>query len=120
MDVTPAVIAGSISSVLFAASVMPMVFKAFRTRDLSSYSPGNLVMANIGNLVHSVYIYSLPMGPIWVLHGFYLITTGFMLAMYVRHRNPATPEGKINHEHRPEHPEHPEHLGVRRLGVSVR
>lgn len=98
MDLSPPVVAGSISSIVFAASVMPMLTKAVRTRDLSSYSPGNLLLANVGNLVHSVYIFSLPAGPIWALHSFYLITTGFMLAMYLRHRKPTPPEGQ-DHDH---------------------
>lgn len=98
MDTGMAVLAGSISSIIFAGSVMPMIIKAVRTRDLSSYSLGNLLLANTGNLVHSLYIYSLPLGPIWLLHGFYLVTTGFMLAMYLRHAGP--------HGRRLHHPPH--------------
>lgn len=85
MDVDIAVLAGGVSTVIFTCSVMPMVVKAVRTRDLTSYSLGNLLLSNVGNLIHSVYIYSLPAGPIWALHAFYLVTTAFMLAMYVRH-----------------------------------
>ena len=44
-----AIVAGALSTVLFAASVLPMLIKAARTRDLSSYSRGNLVLANVGN-----------------------------------------------------------------------
>jgi hypothetical protein len=32
-----------------------------------------------------VYVFSLPAGPIWLLHTFYLITTGLMLAWYLRY-----------------------------------
>ncbi|WP_223409828.1 hypothetical protein [Occultella gossypii] len=85
MDISLAVLAGSISSVIFAGSVLPMVLKAVRTHDLASYSLGNLLLANTGNVVHSIYVYSLPAGPIWALHGFYLITTGLMLVLYLRH-----------------------------------
>lgn len=81
-------VAGMISSVIFAVSVLPMVVKAVRTRDLSSYSPGNLALANVGNLVHSVYVFSLPAGPIWVLHSFYLVTTAVMLVLYLTQRRP--------------------------------
>jgi hypothetical protein len=88
MDVDLAVLAGAVSTIIFAGSVMPMLVKAVRTRDLASYSLGNLLLANTGNLVHSVYVYSLPAGPIWALHAFYLVSTGFMLAMYLRHRGP--------------------------------
>ncbi|WP_235856774.1 hypothetical protein [Occultella glacieicola] len=114
MDASVAVVAGSISTVIFAGSVMPMVLKALRTRDLASYSLGNLLLANTGNVVHSLYIYSLPAGPIWFLHGFYLITTGLMLVLYLRHTRGvpgpvATPEKESHLEYdlpRPG-PDHP-------------
>ena len=83
-----AVAAGSISTVLFAVSTLPMLIKAARTKELASYSRGNLVLANVGNAVHSVYVLQLPPGPIWALHGFYVITSGLMLfwhLRYVRH-----------------------------------
>jgi hypothetical protein len=82
-----AILAGTASTVLFAASVLPMLVKAARTKDLTSYSRGNLVLANVGNLVHSVYVSQLPAGPIWALHSFYLVTSALMLAghlLYVR------------------------------------
>jgi hypothetical protein len=46
-------IAGRISTVIFATSMLPMLIKARRTRDLTSYSLGNIVLSNLGNLVHS-------------------------------------------------------------------
>ena len=70
---------------LFAMSYLPMLVKAHRTRDLSSYSLGNILLANTGNAVHSVYVFSLPAGPIWILHGFYLLTTGTMLCWFLRY-----------------------------------
>lgn len=88
MDFDLAILAGVISSVVFVGSVLPMLIKAVRTRDLASYSLGNLFLANLGNVVHSVYVFSLPIGPIWVLHSFYLLTSAFMLVMYLRHREP--------------------------------
>ena len=42
MDI--AVLTGSVSTALFVASYLPMLLKAFRTRDLDSYSRGNLVL----------------------------------------------------------------------------
>ena len=72
--------------VIFAWSVLPMLAKAHRTRDLASYSLGNLVLTNVGNAVHSVYVFSLPVGPIWVLHGFYLGTSWLMLICCLRYR----------------------------------
>jgi uncharacterized protein with PQ loop repeat len=80
------VIAGIASTIIFAASTLPMLVKAYRTRDLSSYSLGNMLLANVGNVVHSVYVVSLPPGPVWVLHGFYLISTGLMLVWFLRHQ----------------------------------
>ena len=79
-----AVIAGVISTLIFASSTLPMVLKAFRTRDLHSYSLGNIGLANAGNVIHSFYVFSLPAGPIWLMHGFHLVTTGLMLAWYLR------------------------------------
>ena len=76
-----AILAGTVSSVLFAASTLPMLIKAARTRDLTSYSRGNLVLANVGNLVHTLYVAQLPAGPIWALHSFYVVTSALMLAL---------------------------------------
>ena len=79
------VVAGMISTVLFVGSYLPMLVKAFRTRDLSSYSRGNLVLANVGNAVYTVYVASLPLGPIWFLHSFYVLSTALMLLWHLRH-----------------------------------
>jgi hypothetical protein len=89
MDV--AVLAGSVSTALFVGSYLPMLLKAFRTKDLDSYSRGNLVLATVGNAVYSVYVFSLPLGPIWFLHSFYVIATLMMLVWHVRHAVPARP-----------------------------
>jgi uncharacterized protein with PQ loop repeat len=80
-----AVLAGMISSTIFAASQIPMLIRAFRTKDLRSYSSVNLVLANLGNVCHWLYVVSLPFGPIWFLHGFYTIVTALMLLWYVQH-----------------------------------
>lgn len=80
-------LAGMVSTTVFAGSVLPMLVKAARTRDLSSYSAGNLVLANIGNAVHSFYVFHLPASPIWVLHGFYLATSALMLFWWVRYQS---------------------------------
>lgn len=78
-------LAGITSTVIFAGSTLPMVGKAWRTRDLRSYSLGNLVLANVGNAVHAVYVFSLPPGPIWLLHAFNLATTALMLVWFLRY-----------------------------------
>ncbi|MBF4770539.1 hypothetical protein ISU10_22440 [Nocardioides agariphilus] len=81
-------VAGFVSTIIFAASTLPMLLKARRTHDLSSYSLGNILLANAGNAVHSVYVFSLPPGPLWLLHSFYLASTGTMLLWYVRYAEP--------------------------------
>jgi len=79
------VAAGVVSTVIFALSMMPMMVKAARTKNLESYSLGHIVLTNAGNAVHSVYVFSLPVGPIWALHGFYLVTAGTMLVWCLRY-----------------------------------
>ncbi len=86
MTSTLAVLAGFVSTALFVASALPMLVKAARTGDLGSYSIGNLALANLGNVVYAVYVFSLPVGPIWALHSFYMISSLAMLAMWVRYR----------------------------------
>ena len=109
MDSSIPVAAGVIASVVFAASVLPMLGKAVRSKDLSSYSRGNLVLANVGNAVYSVYVFTLPPGPIWLLHTFYVLSSALMLIWSVRYgRRPspaddpaaraATPQG-VRHAH---------------------
>ena len=82
-DLLP-VLAGSVSTIIFAASYLPMLVKAVRTKDLTSYSGSSLVLTNLGNAVHSFYVFSLPAGPIWALHSFYLVTSVLMTAWYLR------------------------------------
>ena len=90
-----ALLAGSVSTFLFVTSYLPMLVKAFRTRDLSSYSRGNLVLANVGNAVYTVYVASLPLGPIWFLHTFYVLSTALMLLWHFRHARPARRERAV-------------------------
>ncbi|WP_043845651.1 hypothetical protein [Crystallibacter crystallopoietes] len=78
-------LAGAASTVIFTVSMLPMLVKAGRSKDLSSYSLGNIALSNLGNLVHSVYVFSLPAGPVWVLHSFYLVSSVLMLAWYLRY-----------------------------------
>jgi hypothetical protein len=85
MDTSIPVLAGAVSTVIFACSTLPMLVKAARTKDLSSYSLGNIVLSNLGNLIHSLYVFHLPAGPIWALHAFYLLSTALMLVWYLRY-----------------------------------
>lgn len=88
MDV--AVLAGMISTSIFASSTLPMLIKAARTKDLRSYSFGNILLSNVGNAIHSFYVFTLPAGPIWLLHSFYLLSTALMLFWYLRYEAPRT------------------------------
>lgn len=83
------VIAGSLSTVLFAAGMLPMLLKAARTKDLASYSFGSLLLTNAANAIHSVYVFHLPAGPIWALHLAYVLASALMLAWWLRYREPA-------------------------------
>lgn len=85
MDASLPVLCGMASTVMFVVGTLPMLVKAARTRDLASYSLGNIVLSNIGNAVNTVYVLSLPPGPIWFLHAFYVVTTALMLFWYVRY-----------------------------------
>ncbi len=82
MDVP--LIAGTIATVAFAVSNLPMLRKALRTRDVSSYSLPSMIIINIANGVYSLYVFTLPFGPIWGLHTFYVVSCAIMLALCVR------------------------------------
>ncbi|MFF7146309.1 hypothetical protein ACFZB5_34915 [Streptomyces nodosus] len=81
------VVAGTLSTILFVASTLPMIMKAFRTRDLSSYSGGNLILSNTGNLLYGIYVVSLPAGPAWVLYAFNLSVSATMLTLWLCYRS---------------------------------
>ena len=85
MDINLPAVAGTIATVIFAVGTLPMVLKAARTKDLRSYSRSNILLSHLGNAIHSVYVFSLPAGPIWALHSFYLTTTALMLVWYLRY-----------------------------------
>ncbi|MES9558836.1 MULTISPECIES: hypothetical protein [unclassified Streptomyces] len=80
------VVAGTLSTVVFVASTLPMIVKAVRTRDLSSYSGGNLILSNTGNLLYGVYVVSLPVGPAWALYAFNLSVSATMLMLWLRYK----------------------------------
>ena len=83
MDIT--VLAGSLSTAVFATSTLPMLLKAYRSKDLSSFSLAYMILTNIGNLIHSLYVFNLPPGPIWMLHLFYTLSSALMLLWYLRY-----------------------------------
>ena len=78
-------VAGSASTFIFVTSYLPMLLKAGRRKDLSSYSPTQLVLTNLGNVLYSAYVFNLPVGPIWAMHAFYVVTSALMLVWYFRY-----------------------------------
>lgn len=91
-----AVTAGVVSTALFVLSTLPMLLKAARTKDLSSYSGSNLVIANTGNAVQMLYVITLPPGPVWALHGFNTAASALMLTWWMRHRGRTLPQPETN------------------------
>lgn len=79
------VIAGMTSTVIFISSNLPMLYKAFRTREMGSYSFAQITLSNVGNVIYWLYIVGLPVGPVWVLHGFFTLATALMLIFYLRY-----------------------------------
>jgi len=80
-----ALFAGSAAAAIFIVSQLPMLFKAWRTNDLASYSFAQIGLANVGNLLYTAYVASVPIGPVWAVHGFNFVTTALMLIWYLRH-----------------------------------
>lgn len=79
-------LAGAIATLLFVTSTLPMLTKAVRTRDLTSYSGSNLAVANVGNVAQTLYLTTVPSIPIWALHLFNTLASASMLALWIRHR----------------------------------
>ena len=77
-------IAGVISTSMFASGNVPMLLKARKTRSLSSYSQSQLMVNTSANLVHCIYVSGLPFRPIWFLHSFHTVSTALMLTWYLR------------------------------------
>jgi len=78
-------LAGFASSTIFISSNLPMLYKAFKTKDLSSYSLGYLVLGNLGNTVYWLYVISLPIGPVWFLQAFFSTASALMLFCYLHY-----------------------------------
>jgi hypothetical protein len=86
MDIqTLQVFAGFASTAMFMSSNLPMLFKAYKTKNLKSYSLGHIALGNLGNLIYWLYVAGLPFGPVWVLQGFFTISAGLMLFWYLRY-----------------------------------
>lgn len=85
METNLPLIAGFMATGLFAVGTLPMLVKAFRTKNLASYSLGNMLLNNVGNIVNSIYIFHLPPGPVWFLHSYNLLITGLMLVWFLQY-----------------------------------
>jgi len=81
---------GSLSSIMFMVGTLPMVIKAFKTKNLKSYSLGNILLSNLGNVIYWIYQAGLPFGPAWFLHSFNTLTTLVMLVLFLRHEKGCT------------------------------
>ena len=79
------ILAGFISSMIFIGSNLPMLFKAIKTKDLSSYSLGHLTLGALGNVIYWIYVISLPFGPVWFLQIFFTVASISMLFCYLRY-----------------------------------
>ncbi|GEB16180.1 hypothetical protein [Pimelobacter simplex] len=82
-------LAGTLATAMFVTAALPMVAKAARTKEMASYSAGNLVLSNAGNALYSVYVLTTPPGPLWALHAFNTAVALLMLAGWLRYGAPA-------------------------------
>lgn len=82
------ILAGSIAGIIFAAGSVDMVVKAWRTKNLRSYSLVQLILNNIGNIFYWLYVFSLPLGPIYFMHGFFSLVSLLMLIWYFAYQYP--------------------------------
>jgi hypothetical protein len=80
------IVAGVISTLMFVSSNLPMLWKAFSTKDLTSYSLSHIGLSNLGNPIYWLYIFTLPVGPIWFLHSFNTLVASLMLFWYLRYQ----------------------------------
>ena len=79
------VFAGFTSSAMFVTGNLPMLLKAYKTKDMKSYSIGHITLGTLGNLIYWLYIASLPFGPVWILQGFFTLSSALMLFWYLRY-----------------------------------
>ncbi|MCL4296168.1 MAG: hypothetical protein KJ077_10590 [Anaerolineae bacterium] len=75
---------GAVAAALYVASTLPMLLKPFGTRQMVGYSGAYLTLTNLGNLIYWFYVASLPVGPIWFLHGYYSLVAVLMLIFWLK------------------------------------
>jgi uncharacterized protein with PQ loop repeat len=93
------VIAGASAGLIFAAGSLDMLVKAWRTKDLRSYSLRQMVLNTVGSVFYWLYVISLPFGPIYFMHGFFTLVSLLMLIGYFAYR-PAPAEQTSFADHR--------------------
>lgn len=76
-------LAGSLSSLIIVSSNFPMLWKVMKTRDVKSYSLGQIILRNLGNLFYWIYVVSLPFGPVWLLQVCFTLSGMILLACYL-------------------------------------
>ncbi len=79
-------LAGSLSSLIFVTSNFPMLWKVVKTRNVKSYSLGQIILRNLGNLVYWIYVASLPVGPAWYLQALFTLSGLVLLVCYLQFR----------------------------------
>lgn len=94
-------VAGSLAGLIFAAASWNMLVKAWRTKDLRSYSLGQIVLNNVGGLFYWLYVISLPFGPIYFMHGFFTLVSLLMLILYFAYRKAPVAKAQIKDEFQP-------------------
>lgn len=77
--------AGAMATLIFVSSNLPMLWKVLTTKSLRSYSFSHIALCNVGNVLHWLYVTSLPIGPVWLLHGFNTAVALLMLVCYLRY-----------------------------------
>jgi len=80
--------AGFTSTTMFVTANLPMLMKAYKTKDLKSYSFSHIFLGSFGNLIYWFYVASLPFGPVWILQGFFTLSSVLMLLWYLRYEKP--------------------------------
>ena len=82
----PFMLSGTVATILHIMGNAPMVWKVCRTRSVDSYSYSYLLLRNASNAFQWLYVISLPLGPIYVLHSFYTAVMAIMMGLYLRYQ----------------------------------
>jgi hypothetical protein len=61
LEISLLTLAGFFSTALFVLGTLPMLVRAFCTKNLASYSLGNILLSNVGNIINSIYVFHLPL-----------------------------------------------------------